>query len=65
MKLIAAVVALGGFLPGVLSQTPIGFQPATEAKLGISYPDINITPTGTQVQSLDRKSARSRPQNHC
>jgi hypothetical protein len=34
------------------AQTPADFQPGTLVKLGVQYSNIDITPVGTQVQSL-------------
>jgi hypothetical protein len=43
----AAVLAL------TAAQTPADFQPGTLVKLGLTYPNIQIEPVGTQVQTLD------------
>lgn len=54
------VLGLAGFVRRGWCQTPVDFQPSSEAKLGIKYTNIEITPPGTVVQTLDRKWALSR-----
>jgi hypothetical protein len=49
------LLSLAIFVRIGLCQTPMDFQPGSQAKLGIRYPSIEITPTGTDVNSLDSK----------
>jgi hypothetical protein len=47
------------FVRLALSQTPTDFLPSTQQQLGVSFPKIEVTPPGTEVQTLDRTSDHS------
>ena len=55
MMLTIGILGLAGFVQLGWCQTPMDFQPSSEAKLGVKYPNIEITPPGAVVQTLDRK----------